>query len=99
VRQFLHRQGGLPQVKMRHRVGKPDAASQEGLSARGGQKPSPIRSYAFTVSKTSAPLKLSGPDVPEYRESRQAPLLTCFLLPHMTFYRFENRGHREYRKD
>jgi len=28
VRQFLHCQGGLPQVKKRRRVGKPDAASE-----------------------------------------------------------------------
>ena len=29
VRQFLHRQGfGLPQVKKRRRVGKPDAATE-----------------------------------------------------------------------
>jgi hypothetical protein len=86
-------------VKMRRRVGKPDAASQEGLSARGGQKTSPIQSYARKVSKASAPLGLSVSFAPEYRQSRQIPLLTGFPRTYMMCDRIENRGHREYRKD
>ena len=72
-----------------------------GLRARGGQKQSPIRSYAPMVNKASAPswAIYLVPFAPEYRESRRAPLLTGFLLPHMTFYSIENRGHREYLKD
>jgi len=76
-------------VKMRRRVGEPDAASQEGLSARGGQKPSPIRSYAPTVNIASAPSWAIRSHCIRIPERRRVPLLTGFLLPHMTFYRSE----------
>ena len=71
-----------------------------GLSARGRSKAKPdsiLRNHG--QHSVSALLGYVIPFVPEYRERRRVPLLNGFLLPHMTFHRIENRGHREYRKD
>ena len=68
-----------------------------GLSTRGRSKAKPdsiLRNHG--QHSVSALLGYVLPFAPEYRERRRVPLLNSFLLPHMTFYRIENRGYREY---
>ena len=77
-----------------------DAAPHAGL-AQGRTSDTKPASILRTHGQQSVSALLGYviPFAPEYRESRQAPLLTGFLIPHMTFYRIENRGHGEYRED